>query len=58
MFANYKFSYTLYQKQALSKVIVYPEGTIFGGVRKSTLNVDYKKVMSMPGFYLDVDEYF
>lgn len=66
-FTNYKYIYTLLNKEQrktqFDKIIVYSDGTVFGGSKnfyKETKFDPFKyrqKIKSMPGFFLDLDEF-
>lgn len=69
IFANYKFIYTLEEIQNgiihIDKIIVYSNGIVFGGntrlnaIEKSDLSKKrMTKIMKMPGYYIDFDEFF
>lgn len=67
LFTNYKFVYTLLNKEArktqVDKIIVYSDGVVFGGQKifyKETKFDPFKyrqKIKSMPGFCIDLDDF-
>ena len=69
IFANYKYIYTFEEIQNgiihIDKIIVYSNGIIFGGnarlnaIEKENLSKKkITKIMKMPGYFIDFDEYF